>query len=137
MRTLHPAFRVSDIAASLEFYSAIGYELVGNVRGTALGDLALIKLPGDEFAALELVQDPHHMPVEVGRGLSHLAIQVDSVEGVRAALSAAGFESAEVEHPGGEAGPQTSWVTDPDGYRLELTEWPSGHPAGLTAADFR
>ena len=137
MRTLHPGLRVRDIAASLAFYEAIGYEVVGTVPGTALGDLTLIKLPGDEFAAIELVHDSHHKSVDVGTGLSHLAIQVESVEGVRAALLAAGFESGEVELPGGEAGPQTSWVTDPDGYRLELTQWPTGHAAGLTAADFR
>ncbi|MGH3088226.1 MAG: VOC family protein, partial [Rubrobacteraceae bacterium] len=25
---------------------------------------------------------------------------------------------------------------DPDGYRIELVEWPPGHPDGLTEADF-
>ena len=27
-------------------------------------------------------------------------------------------------------------LTDPDGYRIELVQWPPGHPAGMTAADF-
>ena len=136
MRTLHPGLRVTSIAASLAFYSAIGYEEVGTVRDTTLGDLTLIKLAGDEFAAIELVVDPGQEPFYIGMGLSHLSIQVESVAEVRAALAAAGFDSGEVELPGGEAGPRTSWATDPDGYRIELTEWPSGHPAGLTAADF-
>ena len=26
----------------------------------------------------------------------------------------------------------TSWLTDPDGYRIELVQWPPGHPAGMT-----
>lgn len=30
----------------------------------------------------------------------------------------------------------TSWLADPDGYRIELVEWPSGHADGITAADF-
>ncbi|MET8868972.1 hypothetical protein ABZW11_39105 [Nonomuraea sp. NPDC004580] len=30
----------------------------------------------------------------------------------------------------------TSWLTDPDGYRIELVQWPPGHPPGMTAADF-
>lgn len=30
----------------------------------------------------------------------------------------------------------TAWLTDPDGYRIELVQWPPGHPAGMTAADF-
>jgi hypothetical protein len=31
---------------------------------------------------------------------------------------------------------RTSWLIDPDGYRIELVQWPPGHPAGMTAADF-
>jgi lactoylglutathione lyase len=27
-------------------------------------------------------------------------------------------------------------VTDPDGYRIELVQWPPGHPDGISAADF-
>ncbi|WP_281365082.1 VOC family protein [Phytohabitans houttuyneae] len=30
----------------------------------------------------------------------------------------------------------SSWLTDPDGHRIELVQWPAGHPAGMTAADF-
>jgi lactoylglutathione lyase len=30
----------------------------------------------------------------------------------------------------------TTWLTDPDGYRIELVQGPAGHPAGMTAADF-
>ena len=28
------------------------------------------------------------------------------------------------------------WLTDPDGYRIELVQWPIGHADGLTRADF-
>jgi lactoylglutathione lyase len=30
----------------------------------------------------------------------------------------------------------TTWITDPDGNRIELVQWPAGHPDGLTAADW-
>jgi lactoylglutathione lyase len=30
----------------------------------------------------------------------------------------------------------TAWVTDPDGYRLELVQWPREHPDGMTRSDF-
>jgi hypothetical protein len=36
----------------------------------------------------------------------------------------------------GPHGPKTSWLTDPDGYRIELVQWPPGHPDGITEADF-
>jgi lactoylglutathione lyase len=136
MRTLHPGFRVSDPDASLRFYRALGYTEVGTVLGTGLGDLTLLQLADDEFAALELVHDPTGPAVDVGTGLSHLAVQVESVDGAIAALRAAGFSPSDVQHPGGAAGPRTSWAVDPDGYRIELTEWPAGHAAGVGPADF-
>lgn len=39
-------------------------------------------------------------------------------------------------HPGGPDGPKTAWLVDPDGYRIELVEWPTGHADGITEADF-
>ena len=33
-------------------------------------------------------------------------------------------------------GPRTCWITDPDGYRIELVQWPEGHADGITRADF-
>ena len=31
---------------------------------------------------------------------------------------------------------RTAWIADPDGNRIELVQWPPGHPDGMTAADF-
>nr|WP_228822648.1 hypothetical protein [Nocardia cyriacigeorgica] len=53
-----------------------------------------------------------------------------------ARLTDAGLEPGPIQHPGGAHGPMTLWLTDPDGYRIELVEWPPGHPDGITAADF-
>jgi lactoylglutathione lyase len=63
--------------------------------------------------------------------LKHSAL-VATVE----ALTQAGLRPGPIELPGGPDGPQTSWLSDPDGYRIELVEWPPGHPNGITAADF-
>ena len=30
----------------------------------------------------------------------------------------------------------TTWITDPDGNRIELVQWPAGHADGITAADW-
>ena len=38
--------------------------------------------------------------------------------------------------PGGADGPRASWITDPDGYRIELVQWPAGHADGITKAGF-
>lgn len=51
-------------------------------------------------------------------------------------LTEAGLESQPLQYPGDTRGPKTSWLTDLDDYPIELVEWPSGHPDGITAADF-
>lgn len=136
VKTLHVAYRVTDLAASLGFYTALGYGEVGRVD---LGDgvcLVMLKFPGEKVSALELVYRPADDPVDVGTGFSHLVVQVDDLAATTEALSRAGLSPGPVERPGGTDGPQTSWLTDPDGYRIELVQWPPGHPDGITTADF-
>ena len=135
MRTLHVGLRVADLERSLAFYAGLGYEVLGNVPETEFGSLTMLKLPGDEFVTLELVHDPRGGTVTSG-GLNHLVIQVESMQATVAELLARGIE---VEPPGSPDGSEdfwTAWITDPDGYRIELVQWPTGHPEGMTAADF-
>jgi lactoylglutathione lyase len=136
MKTLHTAYRVTDLAASLAFYNALGYGEVGGIDIGGGTTLTVLKFPSEDVATLELVHRPADGPVEIGTGLSHLAVQVDDLAATIAALSEAGLTPSPVECPGGPDGPQTSWLTDPDGYRIELVQWPPGHPPGITAADF-
>jgi lactoylglutathione lyase len=136
VKTLHTAYRVSDLAASLHFYGALGYGEVGRVD---IGDgvtLAMLKFPGEQVVTLELVHRPASEPVDIGTGFSHLVVQADDLAAAIRALSRAGLRPGPVERPGGPDGPQTSWLTDPDGYRIELVQWPPGHPDGITVADF-
>ncbi len=72
---------------------------------TPLGRLTMLELPDDEFVTIELVSDPSAGAVD---GLSPI---------------------------GDPEGPRTAWLTDPDGNRIELVQWPPGHPEGMTATD--
>jgi len=135
MRTLHIGLRVGEIEKSLEFYEAVGYEVIGEVPSTSHGGLTMLKLPGDEFVTIELVSDPER-EVRHGDNLNHLVIQVESLEATRAELAERGIEAEEPQLPGGEDGPRTSWITDPDGNRIELVQWPTGHAPGMSADDF-
>lgn len=135
MRTLHVGLRVEDLERSLAFYTTLGYEVVGTVPETELGSLTMLELPGDEFVALELVHDPTHGRVEPA-GLSHFVIQVEDVHATVAQLGERGVQAAQPESPDGSTGFWTAWVTDPDGYRIELVQWPEGHPDGMTRSDF-
>jgi lactoylglutathione lyase len=135
MRTLFAAYRVSDLERSLAFYAALGYQLLGRVALDDGGRLAVLRFPDEPVATLELVHRPNAGPVGPG-GFDHLAIQVDDLADTLATLTDLGLAPGEVELPGGREGPRTAWLVDPDGYRIELVEWPAGHPYGLTAADF-
>ena len=95
----------------------------------------MLKLPTDPFVSLELVHDPGAGTIAPG-GLNHLVIHVEAVHDTVARLVALGIDSTEPSSPSGGDDFWTAWLTDPDGYRIELVQWPAGHPAGMTSADF-
>src|SRR5262249_59782009 len=132
MRTLHVGLRVSDLDRSLGFYTAVGYTVVGTVEGTAFGSLTMLRLPGDEFVTIELVHDPAKGTVDLGTGINHLVIQVESLDATLADLAVKGIAADPPADPGHADGPRTSWITDPDGYRIELVQWPIGHADRIT-----
>jgi lactoylglutathione lyase len=134
MRTLHIGLRVADLGRSLAFYTGLGYQVLGSVPETEFGSLTMLKLPDDAFVTLELVHD--HERGEVGAGsLQHLVIQVESMGETVAELAGRGIEVEPPGSPDDSADFWTAWVTDPDGNRIELVQWPAGHPDGMTAAD--
>ncbi len=135
MKTLFPAFRVSDLAVALEFYTALGYDTLGHVDLGAGVHLAMLAFPEEPAVSLELVHRPGGDPVTPG-GCDHLAVQVDDLDATRERLRVSGLEPGDVKLPGGLEGPRTVWLVDPDGYRIELVQWPPGHPVGMTRADF-
>ena len=137
MKTLHTAYRVQNLHRSVDFYEKVGFREIGRVT---LGDgpiLVMLNLPGDgEVVTLELVSDQNVDSFELGTGFSHIVVQVDNLDSTLADLAAKGLGFDEPELPAGEEGPRTCFVRDPDGYRIELVEWPPGHPDGITRADF-
>jgi lactoylglutathione lyase len=136
VRTLQTAYRVTDLDVSLAFYVALGYEVVGRIQLDEGATLNVLKFPGEAVVTLELVHRSDDGDVTLGTGFSHLVVQVDDLTDSIHALAAAGLNPEPEQRPGGPDGPRTSWLTDPDGYRIELVEWPPGHPDGITAADF-
>ena len=94
MKTLHTAYRVTDLAASLGFYSALGYREVGRVGTGGEASLTMLKFPGERVVTLELVHRPAEGPVQVGTGFSHLVVQVDELAATIVALSERGCSPA-------------------------------------------
>jgi lactoylglutathione lyase len=136
MRTLHFGLRVDDLDRSLAFYTAVGYEIVGNVPETGLGHLTMLKLPGDDFVTIELVHNPNDTEVDGGARLSHFVIQVESMDVTLTALATRGIDAEVPTSPDGSEDFRTTWIVDPDGNRIELVQWPAGHADGISAADW-
>ena len=135
MRTLHFGLRVADLERSLAFYTAVGYRVIGSVPETPFGSLTMLQLPDDDFVTIELVHDPGNGE-EIGSGLNHFVIKVESMAATLTELAARGIDADTPASPDGSDDFRTSWITDPDGNRIELVQWPAGHPQGLSAADW-
>jgi lactoylglutathione lyase len=134
MRTLHIGLRVADLERSLAFYTGLGYEVLGSVPETEFGSLTMLKLPRDEFVTIELVHGQGRGEVGPG-GLQHVVIQVESMRDTITEVAERGIDVEPPASPDGSADFWTAWITDPDGNRIELVQWPAGHADGMTAAD--
>ena len=135
MRTLHLGLRVTDLDRSLAFYRAVGYEVIAEVPGTDIGHLTMLKLPADDVVTLELVHQPDYTPTGGDSPLSHFVIQVDDMAVACTQLARHGIAVDEPTSPNGTPDFWTAMLSDPDGNRIELVQWPPGHPDGITAAD--
>jgi len=137
MKTLLTAYRVSDLRRSVDFYEKVGFTEIGRVAFEDGSMRVMLNLPGDgDMATLELAYDPKIDSIELGTGFSHIAVQVDNLDSKLADLAEKGVGFDEPQRPAGDNGPKTSFVRDPDGYQIEVVEWPPGHPDGITRADF-
>jgi lactoylglutathione lyase len=96
----------------------------------------MLKLPDDDFVTIELVHNPDNDAADPGAGLNHFVIKVESMHATITELAAKGIDTEAPGSPDGSDDFLTSWITDPDGNRIELVQWPSGHPDGITAADW-
>ncbi|MGW6198331.1 VOC family protein [Kribbella sp. NPDC055110] len=123
MKTILFALRVTDLERSLAFYTAVGYVTLSTIPFDDGSSLVWLRLPDEPSVSLELVHRPADGPVEVG-GFTHFAIEVESLADTITRLTAAGLHPGALELPAGTDGPKTSWLIDPDGYRIELVEWP-------------
>jgi lactoylglutathione lyase len=136
MRTLHFGLRVADLERSLEFYRAVGYEIVGRVSASPLGELVMLKLPGDEFVSIELVHDAARRAPDHDTRLSHFVIKVEAIDATISQLAARGVTAEKPVSPDDSNDFWTCMLVDPDGNRIELVQWPPGHLDGMSAADW-
>jgi len=68
---------------------------------------------------LKLNYNYGHGPYTIGDGFSHLAIASDDLEGDNEKHKALGYETTDIKGLPGKSG-HYYFVTDPDGYRMEV-----------------
>lgn len=136
MRTLHFGLPCGRSRAVARVLHGRRYEVVGDVPETGLGHPTMLKLPDDEYVTIELVHQPMRSDVDRGTGLSHFVIAVDSMDTTVAELATRCIDAEAPTSPDGADHFLTTWITDPDGHRIELVQWPADHPDGITAGDW-
>ncbi|MFD1332341.1 VOC family protein [Methylopila musalis] len=125
MRYLHTMVRVTDIAASLDFYCAkLGLEEVRRIDNEA-GRFTLIFLapPGQPEAQVELTHNWDPETYGEGRNFGHLAYEVDDIYGLCARLAAAGVTINRPPRDG-----RMAFVRSPDNISIELLQKGGARP---------
>jgi lactoylglutathione lyase len=130
MRLLHTMLRVGHLQRSIDFYTQVlGMELLRTTqRPEQQYDLAFVGYGGGnpDQAEIELTYNHGVDRYELGSAYGHIAIGVPDVVATcnRLRDTAAALGGAISREPGPVKGGNTmiAFVTDPDGYKIELIE---------------
>ncbi len=134
MRMLHTMLRVGHLQRAIDFYTQVlGMDLLRTTqRPEQQYDLAFVGYAGGNpgQAEIELTYNHGVDHYEIGTAFGHVAIGVPDVAATCEALRsrAAALGGAITREPGPVKGGNTviAFITDPDGYKIELIERAGG-----------
>ncbi len=122
VKFLHTRIRVADLERSIDFYEKLGFQCTRRTDKSPAGNqLAFLELPGNDHF-LELCHSPDYK-VNVPDDLMHTAIGVPDIIVTCDNLEKQGVEiwpEGWREKFQGES--KMAFVTDPDGYEVEILE---------------
>lgn len=123
-KMIHSMVRVLDEARSLEFYQlAFGFRIIERLD---FETFTLIYLGSDETPfELELtVNKGRTEPYQMGDAYGHLAVSVDDIEAEHARFTEAGLSPGKLVtfERDGALFARFFFVTDPDGYKIEVLQ---------------
>lgn len=122
IKFLHTRIRVADIEASIDFYKKLGYS-EGERKDSPQGNqLAFLELPGNDVF-LELCHSPDYTD-SCPEDLMHTCLGVPDIIEYCAGLESAGLEiwPGDWREKFSSGGRKMAFVTDPDGYEVEILE---------------
>jgi len=121
---LHTRLRVSDPDTSIAFYKKVGFELGEQKKSPQGNELAFLHLPGNSHF-LELTYSPDYK-VAVPEDLMHTCVGVPNIIAYCDKLENDGIEiwpdGWREKFSAGER--KMAFITDPDGYEVEILERP-------------
>jgi lactoylglutathione lyase len=128
MRLLHTMLRVGDLQRSIAFYTDVmGMTLLRQTENPSQNySLAFVGYGRNpEHAELELTYNHGVSSYELGTAYGHIAIGVPDVAAACAKIRTGGGQVT--REPGPVKGGTTviAFITDPDGYKIELIERPN------------
>jgi lactoylglutathione lyase len=135
MRILHTMLRVGDLQRSIDFYTKVlGMKLLRTSDNPEYKyTLAFVGYGSNpDHAELELTYNYGETHYEMGTAYGHIAISADDIYATCDSVRASGGNIT--REPGPVKGGSTviAFITDPDGYKVELIERKDQAPgAGL------
>lgn len=126
MRFLHTMLRVGDLDRSVAFYTKVlGMELIRTSENPEYKySLAFVGFGGGNpaQAEIELTYNWGQSEYDLGTAYGHIALGVDDIQATCDRIRAAGGNIT--REPGPVKGGTTviAFITDPDGYKIELIE---------------
>ncbi len=131
---VHTCIRVRDVEESLAFYGLLGFEHRGRLNFESAYNVYL-GLPGDGDVLELTVNVGREEPYDLGDGYNHMAIVVDDLDALLEQLAAAGVRPERPPYaPGGREEYRICFVSDPDGYRIELIDHAFPTPRAIETA---
>jgi lactoylglutathione lyase len=125
MRILHTMLRVGDLQRAIDFYTKVmGMNLIRTTdRPDQKYSLAFVGYGSEsEHAVLELTFNYGVTQYDLGAGYGHIAIEVPDAAAACQKIKANGGQVTREAGPVKGGSTVIAFVTDPDGYKIELIE---------------
>jgi len=125
MRILHTMLRVGDFQRSIDFYTQVmGMKVIRTTERADQGySLAFVGYGSEQDnAVLELTYNHGVSNYELGTAYGHIAIAVDDAYAQCERITQAGGKVTRAAGPVKGGNTVIAFVTDPDGYKIELIQ---------------
>ena len=133
MRILHTMLRVGDLQRSIDFYTKVlGMQLLRTSENPEYRySLAFVGYEGNPAQAeIELTYNWGTTQYEIGAAYGHIALGVPDAYAACLAIKSAGGNVTREAGPVKGGSTVIAFVTDPDGYKIELIQLANSQGAG-------